>query len=359
MGKDILEKPTCPFCSHPIDRPRELVARMPNEMPVGSCSCGAVYAFDVTGHNLGAAMIDALVFGCNGDWDLAWGLLPEEDYLEKEVKNYDIESHLIIHGTVYQGRRITGTLYFIRLHEDVREVTGEGVEKQIKSATPVKKKEPRPKRGGKSLSKKEVEDLVQQYKLDTLVNEADQDYRLIRYIQRLLYAVDPLLRLRAAEALGKVAAVVAEKDPGAVSRLLQGCFSSISDTAASSWGALDAIGEIIRNSPEQYAGFIPQLYRLTGDRVMAPGVLRVLGRIATVTPDPIRKTAFHYIPLLQDTDPEIRGYAAVLLGNLRAQEAEEDLKGLKGDETLLDVYVEGFFQKKTIDQLASESLARL
>ena len=162
-----------------------------------------------------------------------------------------------------------------------------------------------------------------------------------------------------ADSLGRVAAVVAERDPGAVSRLLQGFFTSIADTAASSWGALDAIGEIIRNSPEQYAGFIPQLYRFTKDRVLAPGVLRVLGRIAAVSPHPIRKTAFHYIPLLQDTDPEIRGYAAVLLGNLMAQEAEEDLKRLKGDETPLDVYEEGFFQKKTIDQLAAESLAKL
>ena len=359
MGKDILEKPTCPFCSNPIDRPKELVARMPNEMPVGSCSCGAVYAFDVTGHNLGAAMVDALVFGCNGDWDLAWGLLPEEDYLEKEVKNYDIESHLIIHGTVYQGRRITGTLYFIRLHEDVLEVTGGGVKKQFKNATPVKKEKSRPRRGGKSLSKKEVENLVLQYDMEAILKETDRDDRLIRYIQRLLYAVDPLLRLRAADSLGRVAAVVAERDPGAVSRLLQGFFTSIADTAASSWGALDAIGEIIRNSPEQYAGFIPQLYRFTKDRVLAPGVLRVLGRIAAVSPHPIRKTAFHYIPLLQDTDPEIRGYAAVLLGNLMAQEAEEDLKRLKGDETPLDVYEEGFFQKKTIDQLAAESLAKL
>jgi hypothetical protein len=64
---------------------------MPHEMPVGSCSCGAVYACDETGHNLGSAMIEALVFGCNMDWDLAWGLLPEEDYLEKLVENYDLE----------------------------------------------------------------------------------------------------------------------------------------------------------------------------------------------------------------------------------------------------------------------------
>ena len=83
LGRDVIERPSCPFCGTLIEKPKELAVRMPHEMPVGACSCGAVYAFDVTGHNLGTAMIEALVFGCNGDWDLAWDLLPEEDYLQK------------------------------------------------------------------------------------------------------------------------------------------------------------------------------------------------------------------------------------------------------------------------------------
>lgn len=359
FGKDILVRPTCPFCSAPIDKPKELSARMPNEMPVGSCSCGAVYAYDVTGHNLGTAMIEALVFGCNGDWDLAWGLLPEEDYLEQEVKNYDIESHLIIHGGAYQGRNISGTLYFVRLHEDIREVTEEGFQKQLKKATPVR--ESAPSRAGheKTLLKGEVETLVSEYRMGSLVEAAEKDNRIIRHLKRLLYSVEPLPRLKAADALGRVSAVIARRDPGIISRLLQGFFTSIADTAASSWGALDAIGEIIRNSPEQYAGFIPQIYQLTRDSTMVSGALRVLARIAEIKPDPIRKTAFRYISLLQHPDPEVRGYAAVLLGNLRAREAEEDLARLKGDQASLDVYGDGILQKKTVGQVASDSLARL
>lgn len=359
LGRDIVEQPTCPFCSMPIERPRELAARMPHEMPVGSCSCGAVYAFDVTGHTLGTAMIEALVFGCNGDWDLAWGLLPEEDYIEKIVQHYDLETHLIVHGGVYQGRRISGTLYFIKLHEDILEVTQEGMRKNLEKAAPALRETPPPKVHGKALSKKEVEELVKGYDIDALLEAADHDRRLLRHIQRLLYTVDPLLRYKASDLLGKVTASIATRDPGTVSKLLQGFFTSISDTAASSWGALDAIGEIIRHSPEQFAGFLPHLYPLLRDKALIPEVLRALGRIGAVRPELLRGKAFHFIPLLDDPDPEIRGYAAILLGNLGAHEARDDLTRLLGDSSSLEIYRQGTLERMTVSQLASESLQRL
>ena len=52
MGREIATRPACPFCGHLVERPAE----KPGEMPVGSCTCGAVYAFDETGHSLGTAM---------------------------------------------------------------------------------------------------------------------------------------------------------------------------------------------------------------------------------------------------------------------------------------------------------------
>ena len=76
-GRDVVSKPSCPFCGVYLNKPSELNTGMPQEMPVGACKCGAVYTCDVTGHNLGTAMSEALVFACNGDWDLAWDLLPD------------------------------------------------------------------------------------------------------------------------------------------------------------------------------------------------------------------------------------------------------------------------------------------
>lgn len=360
LGRDDIETPTCPFCGAVIERPKELVTRMPNEMPVGVCSCGGVYACDVTGHNLGTAMIEALVVACNMDWDLAWNLLPEEDYLEREIKSYDYESHLIVPGGAYEGRRVAGALYFIRLREDIREVTEEGVRRRIKKAAPVPSSTiPRKRIGRRSSRKKEVEALVKGYRVDSLLSMAREDKRIIRNLQRLLYSADSLIRFRAAEAIGKVSAVIAREDPGTISKLLQGLLTSVIDTASSSWGAVDAVGEIISNRPEQFAGYIPHLYQLIAEKELRVEVLRALGKIGGVRPDLIRKVIFRFIPFLKDDSPEIRGYTAMLLGNLKAHEAKEELTRLQDDFTDIEIYLDGVLQTFSISQLASEALNKI
>ena len=163
----------------------------------------------------------------------------------------------------------------------------------------------------------------------------------------------------AAESLGRLSVVIAQNQPGTISRLLQGFFTEISDTAASSWGALDAAGEIIRNRPEQFAGFIPQLYAYLSDRALTADVLRVLGRIGEVRPDLIQKTAYRFVPLLRDTDPAIRGYAVILLGNLAAVEAKADLSGLLDDPDELEIYDAGKIETWTIGRLATEALKKI
>jgi hypothetical protein len=358
-GRDIFDKPACPFCGIPILRPEEPAIPMPNEMPVGACGCGAVYACDVTGHNLGTAMIDALVFGCKGDWDLAWDLLPEEDYVERVIHNYDLESHLIVHGGAFQGRNVSGALYFIRLRRDVREVPEEGPRKPLERAAPKSPGSSSKKRGKKSFTKEEVEALVGDYEMDALLTLAEEDRRIIRDLQRLLYSVDDLMRRRAAEALGRVSALIARRDPGTISKLLQGFFSSLSDTASSSWGALDAIGEIISNSPELFAGHVPRLYGLTRDRALLKDLLRVLGMIGAARPDLIHGAAFRYIPLLKDPDPAIRGYTALLLGNSRTHEAKEDLLGLQDDPAEMVIYRDGELENRTVGQMVLEAVKKI
>ena len=53
------------------------------------------YVFDRSGHNLGEAYVDALVFACNGDWETAWTLTPDVDY-KIESFHYDQGSHQLI-----------------------------------------------------------------------------------------------------------------------------------------------------------------------------------------------------------------------------------------------------------------------
>ncbi len=360
FGKEPIKRPACPFCGMPIEPPRELNTRRPGEMPVGMCSCGAVYACDETGHNQGAAMTEALVFGCDMDWDLAWGLLPDEDYLQEIIEHYDRKRHLIIPGGIYEGRRIGGILYFIRLHQDVREVTADSVKRHLEKAkavsSPARLTE---KKQVKPLSKKNVEALVKGYDIDTLLNAANEDKHIIRYLQRLLYSGDDLFRKKAADTLGQVCAVTGQNDPGAVSKLLQGLFYAITDTAAFSWGAFEAIGEIISNRPDLFGGYAAQLYQFLGDKTRKAQSLEALGRIAKSSPGILRKHTLYFFAFLEDPDPEVRGYSAWLMGNLKAHEASKDLEKLQQETHEIQIYERGRLEKRSVGQVASDALKRI
>ena len=352
FGKDILNRPKCPFCGLDLEKPLDLTN---STMPMGKCSCGAVYAFDVTGHNLGSAMIEALVYACGGNCDRAWGLAAGEDYVDEQVSNYDDQTHRIVPGGSCEGRRIAGTLYFIRLRKIL---SGQAADTRVPESAPPPPPTIRAP-GRKSFGKRDVEALVKAYELDALLEMAAQDKRIIRDLKRLLYSADDSLRWRAAEALGKVSAVIAEKDPGAIAKLMQNLFSSLLDTAASSWGALDAIGEVIARNPGQFSGYIPQLYQLVRDKTLLPDIFRALSRISLACPEAMRKVGPHFVPFLHDPDPIVRGSAALLLGRLGVGEAEEALSKMAEDPAELSLYEEGGIVSTTVGRLCADALKSL
>lgn len=88
--KEYYREPLCPFCNRPIRIP-EAIGTEFGEIIGGDCDCGAVYTCDLTGHNMGEALLDALVYACGNDWDRVYNI-GAEDYSEA-VFNYDINTH--------------------------------------------------------------------------------------------------------------------------------------------------------------------------------------------------------------------------------------------------------------------------
>jgi hypothetical protein len=80
----------CPFCDNYLAAPVEINIKN-LEITGGICTCGAVYALDRTGHNLGEIYMDALTFACKGDIDKSLSLDPE-DYATVDY-DYDINSN--------------------------------------------------------------------------------------------------------------------------------------------------------------------------------------------------------------------------------------------------------------------------
>ncbi len=348
MSRELVDIPTCPFCGVNIEKPQ--ISGDDPDITLGRCSCGAVYACDESGKNLGSAFVEALLLACNKDWDMAWNLSEDKDFKTEIVKHYDPISHLIVPGGVFDKRRIVGALYFIRLHNPLIKTKKSS---QRNSSIRTKPDIPFDKNLKIPLSKDKVEELIANYDLQPIIKRASSDKKIIKNLQRLLYSADPVIRARAAEALGKACAIISKDEPKKISRLVQTLLYSLIDTAAFSVGAFEAIAEIIVNAPDLYESYIPYLYQLISEESRRGKTIMALARIAEVKPNLLRSRAFYFLRFLKDKDPETRGYTVILLGNLKASELKEDIAKLKGDMSNIFIYQNGNIISKTIDELVS------
>ncbi len=138
--KTLRENPRCPFCYFKIDQPKELMERKLVEFPVGICdNCGAVFAYDATGHNRGAAFIEALLFACNYDDTLAFSLSYGEGYVDAVIEKYDAITHSVVSENFCDDRYVKGVLIFVKIVDGVQEITNEKVKEKLKYTLPLSK----------------------------------------------------------------------------------------------------------------------------------------------------------------------------------------------------------------------------
>jgi hypothetical protein len=358
-------KPWCPFCGQDVGRPQYPDKRKLGEFSLGSCGCGAVYASDPSGFNIGAAIVECLVHACGDNWELAWDLLPEQDYLTGRIEDYDEVTHQVVETRNLDGRIIRGVLYFIRLQENVTNLSASTKEKDssaaAKSFASVKKiqekSEGPTKREKKKANKNLVRDMVQNRDADGLVALCFDDKKTLRLLQRQLYEPDEAKRWAIASFIGEVCSRVAMRKPGMVSDLLHLLFEACSDSAASNWGAVESIGSIIAARPDIYGSFTRHLLVYIGDPSTRAQVLWALGTIAEKRPDLVRNTSFYQlIGLLDSPVAAVKGYMVRLLGRLQAKEVAGRIRALQDDTTMLIIYENGLPVKTDLGTLAKEAM---
>ncbi len=368
MNKGIVVKrPWCPFCGHKVGKASDAVERKLQEFPVGYCQCGAVYSCDATGHNVGSAMVETLVLACNDNWDLAWELFPEEDYLTGRVENYDEITHQVVDTGNLDGRPVRGVLYFVRLHTEMSELAQRVSEKkkiasnkeileETRKSVPL---EPQPDLKQKRLkaNKRLVKSHAEDGDVDSLVALCLDDKKTLRLMQRLLY--DPLEEKRwyYASLIGKITARVSTRDPGQVSELLHRLFEACTDSAATNWGMVETIGSVIAERPDIFGAFTRHLLNYMGDASTQVQVVWALGEIAATRPDLIRDTPFFSMfHFLDHPEPNMRGHIARLLGRIQATEVTMQLMGLSNDKEELSIWEDGQYKKTTVAKEASVAL---
>lgn len=337
-----------------------------NEFTMGECQCGAVYVSDPTGHNLGAAMVECLVHACHENWELAWDLVPDEDYLTGQIDNYDEVTHQVIETRNLDGRAVRGVLYFVRLHREYAQLSariakttepgGSGAEAPAPPVEPMRD----PKRLKKKASKGEVQALADSDSIDPLVDLCFDDAKTLRYLQRLLYDPDADRRWHYAHVMGQVCARYASQKPGAVSDLLHRLFEACADSAASHWGLIETVGAIIAGRPDIFGAFARHLLMYRNVPTTRVQTLWAMAEIAKSRPEVVRATPFYSLyPMLVHPDPQTRGHAVLLFGLLRATEVRSQIEGAAQDETAVTIYSEGRPTQTTIAELARQALERL
>ncbi len=350
------EEPRCPFCYSPIEQPRELPQRKVVEFPIGACTyCGAIYAYDATGHNMGAAFIEALLFACNEDEDLAFSLSHGTDYSDAVVGNYDIYTHTVAPSRIYHDRYVRGALIFVKLLHEFRELTSDKIREKLQYTTPIQKTKLR----SEKFSRDAVRTYVAEKRLEELIALAREDTRVIQELQRMLYTPDEAERWKIVDLLGEVSSSVAETRPDLISKLINNLLQSAAYPGASAWGSLEAIGTIISKNPRLFKQFTQPLLSFLAQKNLWREVTWAIGKIATTDPQSAKHAFRALSGFLEDADPVLRGYAAWALGGIGFPDVAQKLRGLESDDHTLSLWRDGELQEVTVGQLAHEAIEKL
>ena len=341
-----------------------------HEFKVGRCECGAVYSCDPTGHNIGSAIVETLVLACDNNWDFAWDLLPEDDYLTGRVEDYDELTHQVVNTKNIDGRPVRGVLYFVRLHTAITEISKRVKEKKSAKASQLNAESEQipfvmepvldPKRKKVKATKQDVKRFIDLGDIDALVSLCFDDKKTLRLLQRLLYEPDEEQRWRIAWIIGQVCSRVASREPGQVAEMLHRLFEACSDSAATPWGMVETLGEIIAARPDIFGAFTRHLLNYMGDSSTQIQVVWALGKIAKVRPDLIRETPFYNLfHFINHPNPAMRGQISRLLGRIKATEVAIQLMALTDDMAELSIWEDAKCTQYTVSALAQEAVARI
>ncbi|WP_031513542.1 DVU0298 family protein [Desulfofalx alkaliphila] len=211
------------------------------------------------------------------------------------------------------------------------------------------------------IDKQEIVRLVLDKRYDILTHFAGKNSKkVIRYLVRLTYHRDELLRWQAIEALGYVAGAVADRDPDFIRDLIRRFLWSMNDeSGGNSWGAPEAIAEIICRRPDLFADLGPMmLSACLEEEFFQLGLLWAAGRVAGKV-EYAKQMVPHIKDALASPHPKVRGHAIWALGEIKEGIEAEQLTPMLKDNELFKIYMDGQLQEKTVAEIAKETMEKL
>jgi hypothetical protein len=209
--------------------------------------------------------------------------------------------------------------------------------------------------------KHEVRRLLADRNLELIEEHFMKTPRVFSLCTGLLYDAEPLICLRATEALGRLSVLLARKDIEALRVNLRKLFWSMNDESGSvGWYAAPAIAEIIVNVPELERDFFPPLVSLLHtepfERAVHQAVARVLCRVTVKSDWPVARL----LESLELADSYLVASALIGLDGVQSLDEITVQRYLNNDDTTLRFYdfKTGIFYSTTLPDLARSILAK-
>ena len=181
----------------------------------------------------------------------------------------------------------------------------------------------------------------------------------LRILISLTYDEDELLRWRAIEAVGHVAASQAEPDLEKVRDMIRRLLWLMNDESGGlGWHAPELIGEILVNVPALIPEYANLLLSFLREEPFERGTHFAVYRVASVDPKPFAERASELLDSLKDPDPAIRAYAVLALKAIRGGPNGYAASELQADKSRFMLYnfMIGQLRETTVGQVAKRTM---
>lgn len=201
--------------------------------------------------------------------------------------------------------------------------------------------------------KEEIINILEKNKYDEIIEIAKKEKNIFRILISLTYKKEELICWKAIEATGIITGNMARSNPAAVRNLAQRLLWMMRDESGNNPGsAPEMLGEIIRNSPDEFSDIAPIIATFHDEDMLRPGVLRALLRISDKRPDLVSISDEFIGPHLKDIDPLIRIYSLLLAGRYRLKRLMPEIASLKDDRNVIKIYNGDDFELFRVGEVA-------
>jgi len=214
----------------------------------------------------------------------------------------------------------------------------------------------------KSLPKQQVHDLLLRRDFIGLVELCEEDRRSWRTLWATLYDEDENLRWPAIEAVAKVMerwwqAGQKENVREYIRRLL---WSMCDEAGEMGWSAPQTIAEIISAIPELLEPYGSNMIaRAFDEPTLVAGGLWGIGHLGTKMKEAVESAQDVILGVFNTGDTEILGLAAWAMGETGLKAALPYLVELTGRKESVQIYINGDFCQKTVDQWAQQAVVKI